>query len=374
MNEVLNLTKSLVKISSITPNDKGCQQTLIKRLKALGFSIQRLRFGNVDNFWARRGTAAPLLVFVGHTDVVPIGDESAWDYPPFEAKISDGMLYGRGSADMKSGIAAFVVAVENFIKINVNYNGSIGFLITSDEEGVATDGTIRVVKWLDKQGISIDYCLVGEPSSTNKIGDVIKNGRRGSLNGALTVHGKQGHIAYPQLSTNPIHLVSSVLLQLVRIRWDDGDEHFPPTSMQISNIHAGTGATNMIPSSIKVDFNFRYCPLQTPKKLVSIVEQLLIKNKLKFNLDWQDSGAPFITNGGKLIDACISAVEQITNYKPELSTSGGTSDGRFIAPTGAEVVELGVINKTIHQVNECVAVADLVTLTKIYQRVLSNIL
>lgn len=373
MSKVLDLTKALVAIDSVTPDDKGVQEILIERLLRIGFVVKRLPFGAVANFWACRGNSAPLFAFAGHTDVVPVGDEQAWTFPPFVPTIKNGILYGRGVADMKGGIAAFVVAVENFVKNHPHHEGSIGFLITSDEEGPAVDGTEKVLAWLNEQGIRIDYCLVGEPSSLEVVGDVIKNGRRGSLSGHLTIRGKQGHIAYPYLANNPIHSACGVLAQLINHQWDKGNEYFPPTSLQISNINAGMGVANVIPADIGIMFNFRYSSEQTSTQLQSFVGQCLDEAGLNYRLDWQHSGKPFITSKGHLLDVCLAAIKKITNRGAKLSTSGGTSDGRFIAQYGVEVLELGVVNATIHQVDECTKLADLETLTQIYQAILEGI-
>ena len=376
-NQIIDLTKELVSIDSITPDDKGAQAILINRLEQCGFTVHKLRFGQVDNFFAHRGQLhpdIPLFVFAGHTDVVPVGDKFAWKTKPFEPTTKDGLLYGRGVADMKGAIAAMMVAVEQFVANHPNHQSSIGFLITSDEEGPAVDGTQKVMAWLDKQGIKINYCLVGEPSSSKVLGDMIKNGRRGSLNGKLTIIGKQGHIAYPHLANNPITLAMGVLDKLCQHQWDKGNQYFPPTGFQISNIHSGTGVTNVIPATIEVVFNFRYSTEQTQIDLQDFVEQTLNKAGLDYQIDWQHSGSPFLTPKGNLTDACIDAIKKTTGTKTQLSTSGGTSDGRFIALSGAQVVELGVLNTTIHQVNECASIADLTQLGDIYYHLLSNLL
>jgi len=373
MSATLELTKDLISRDSVTPEDKGCQQLLADRLSAIGFEIEHLRFGDTDNLWARRGQSGPLFAFAGHTDVVPTGPVEKWSSDPFKPEIRDGMLYGRGAADMKGSIAAFVTACERFVAENPDHDGSIAFLITSDEEGPATGGTVKVVETLEAREEKIDWCLVGEPSSTNKVGDIVKNGRRGSLNGQLTIKGKQGHIAYPHLANNPIHLAVPALTELCEIEWDQGNEDFPPTSFQISNINAGTGVTNIIPGMTDVIFNFRYSTEVTHEELQSGVEVILEKHGLDYDLKWELSGKPFRTASGALVDAVKTAIKSTTGYNTELSTSGGTSDGRFIAPTGAQVVELGPLNDTIHQINECVAVEDLDILSDIYEKVLSHL-
>ena len=347
---------------------------MISRLEAIGFEVERLRFDDVDNFWARRGSSGPLVVFAGHTDVVPTGPLDQWDADPFDPTVVDGMLYGRGAADMKSSLAAFITAIEEFVAVHPDHKGSIGLLITSDEEGPSINGTVKVVEWLERQQIKIDYCIVGEPSSSEVMGDTIKNGRRGSLNGKLVVHGKQGHVAYPHLARNPIHLVMPALTELAATVWDDGNEYFPATTFQISNIHGGTGAENVIPGAVTIDFNFRYCTEVTDEHLKRRVESLLKSYSLDFDLNWRLSGLPFLTPKGRLVEAVTAAIETELGVKTTLSTSGGTSDGRFIAPTGAEVVELGPLNATIHQINECVKVDDLDRLSRVYSRTLEGLL
>ncbi|MFM1605690.1 MAG: succinyl-diaminopimelate desuccinylase [Candidatus Pseudothioglobus sp.] len=374
MSVTLELAKSLISRASVTPDDNGCQDLMIDRLEKIGFTIYPLKFGNVDNFWAVHGNNGPLFAFAGHTDVVPAGDDDAWESNPFEPTIKDGMLYGRGAADMKGSLASMVVATENFIEKNPNHNGIIAFLITSDEEGVAIDGTAKVMDFLKDNNQKIDFCLVGEPSSTAILGDVIKNGRRGSLNACLRVKGKQGHIAYPQLADNPIHLVTPALNQLCDEQWDNGNDYFPATSFQISNIHSGDKVTNVIPGEVEVMFNFRYSTETTKEELQKRVNDILDSHKLNFFVEWSHSGYPFLTPNGELVSACVDAIEKIKAIKPQLSTSGGTSDGRFISQEGAQVVELGPNNSTIHQVNESVSVQDLEDLTKIYSQVLTNIL
>ena len=374
MSATLELAKSLISRASVTPDDNGCQALMINRLEKIGFTIYPLKFGDVDNFWAVHGNNGPIFSFAGHTDVVPAGDDDAWESNPFEPTIKNGMLYGRGAADMKGSLASMVVATENFIEKNPNHNGIIAFLITSDEEGVAINGTAKVMDFLKDNNQKIDFCLVGEPSSTAILGDVIKNGRRGSLNACLRVKGKQGHIAYPQLADNPIHLVTPALNQLCDEQWDNGNDYFPATSFQISNIHSGDKVTNVIPGEVEVMFNFRYSTETTKEELQKRVNNILDSHKLNYFVEWSHSGYPFLTPKGELVSACVDAIEKIKAIKPELSTSGGTSDGRFIAQEGTQVVELGPNNSTIHQVNESVSVQDLEDLSKIYFQVLTNIL
>jgi succinyl-diaminopimelate desuccinylase len=374
MSPTLALTLDLIRCPSVTPVDANCQELMIQRLEAIGFHIERLRFGEVDNFWARRGTSEPVFAFAGHTDVVPTGTLSAWHSEPFQPEIRDGVLYGRGAADMKGSLAAMVVACEQFVAKHPNHRGSIAFLITSDEEGVATDGTVKVVEHLEARQEKMTWCLVGEPSSTNTIGDVIKNGRRGSLNAALTVIGVQGHVAYPQLADNPIHRVAPALAELTAEVWDNGNAFFPATSFQISNINSGTGATNVIPADVKVLFNFRFSTEVTAEQLKARSEAILQKHDLKYDIVWNLSGLPFLTAKGELVAASVAAIKEVVGIDTELSTSGGTSDGRFIAPTGAQVLELGPINATIHKINECVNAADLDTLTEIYEGILVRLL
>jgi len=374
MSATLELTEDLIRRDSVTPEDKGCQQLLADRLSAIGFEIEHLRFGDTDNIWARRGETAPVFAFAGHTDVVPTGPVENWQSDPFEPEIRDGLLYGRGTADMKGSIAAMVTACERFVAEHSDHNGSIAFLITSDEEGPATGGTVKVIETLEARGEKIDWCLVGEPSSTDKVGDIVKNGRRGSLNGYLTVKGKQGHIAYPHLAENPIHLMTPALTELCSIEWDQGNEDFPPTSFQVSNLNSGTGVTNVIPGTTEIIFNFRYSTESTHEQLQQAVLAVLDKYEFDYDIRWELSGKPFRTASGALVDSVKTAIKSVTGYETELSTSGGTSDGRFIAPTGAQVVELGPLNATIHQIDECVSVADLDTLSDIYQTLLKNLL
>ena len=374
MSATLDLAIELISRPSITPKDEGCQRLLAERLAPLGFKAEHLRFDDVDNLWLRKGSSAPVFCFAGHTDVVPTGPLEAWTSPPFQPEIRDGLLYGRGAADMKGSIAAFTVACENFLQKHPQHQGSIAYLITSDEEGPSINGTVKVVEVLEQRQEKIDWCLVGEPSSSCCVGDVVKNGRRGSLNGILTVIGQQGHVAYPQLADNPIHRAAPALAELVSIEWDKGNEFFPPTSFQISNIKAGTGANNVIPGSMRVEFNFRFSTEQTEAGLRTQVEAIFNKYGFQYDLQWSLSGHPFLTERGALVDAGVQAIQAVNGLNTELSTSGGTSDGRFIAPTGAQVMELGPVNKTIHKVNECVSIEDLDALTVIYEKILERLL
>lgn len=374
LSPTIELARELINIDSVTPDDKGCQELMINRLQAIGFTIERLHFGDVDNFWAKRGNASPLFAFAGHTDVVPTGPVEHWNTPPFETTIKDGILYGRGAADMKGSLAAMVTACERFIDNHPAHNGAIGFLITSDEEGPAIDGTVKVVDYLQKNNEHIDLCLVGEPSCTSQLGDTIKNGRRGSLGAKLIVHGTQGHVAYPHLANNPIHLVSPALAELSSIEWDQGNEFFPPTSFQISNIHSGTGATNVIPGDVEILFNFRFSTELTQEKITAQVENILNKYNFDYDIDWVLSGHPFLTDKGVLVDAASDSIKEVTGRTTELSTAGGTSDGRFIAPTGSQVIELGPLNATIHKVNECVATEHLDELSLIYEKIMEKLL
>ena len=374
MSDTLELAKDLISRPSVTPEDIGCQALIAERLSKIGFKIEHMRFGETDNLWARRGNEGPLFTFAGHTDVVPTGPEENWKYPPFEPTIDNGNLYGRGTADMKSSIACMITACERFIAQNSDHNGSIAFLITSDEEGPAHDGTVKVIETLEARNEKIDWCLVGEPSSTNKVCDVIKNGRRGSIGCTLKVIGKQGHVAYPHLAKNPIHDFAPVLKILTETEWDQGNEFFPPTTFQVSNIHAGTGVTNVIPGECEVIFNFRFSTAITDAQIRQRVEALLNEHNVEYEIDWALSGQAFSTERGKLVNATQKAIKDICGFDSELSTAGGTSDGRFIAPTGAQVVELGPLNATIHQVNECVAIEDLETLSNVYEKILFNLL
>jgi succinyl-diaminopimelate desuccinylase len=374
MSPTLELAQALIARPSVTPEDAGCQALLAKRLEKLGFTIENLRYGDVDNLWARRGSAAPLFAFAGHTDVVPPGPLDAWDSDPFTPTLKSGELYGRGAADMKSSIAAMVTACERFVPVHPEHAGSIAFLITSDEEGPSINGTVKVVEQLEARHEKIDWCLVGEPSSREHVGDTIKNGRRGSLNGILTIHGQQGHVAYPQLAENPIHRAAPALTELAAQEWDAGNEHFPPTTFQISNIRAGDGTENVIPGTLEVLFNLRFSTESTAESIQTRVEGILQQHALHYTLKWKLSGQPFLTPAGALVDAARSAIATVTGMETELSTSGGTSDGRFIAPTGAQVVELGPSNATIHKVNECVKVAELDDLSVIYEEILKRLL
>jgi succinyl-diaminopimelate desuccinylase len=373
-DKTLELAKQLIARPSQTPRDEGCQEIMIARLEPLGFKIERLRFGDVDNFWAVRGAARPLVAFAGHTDVVPSGPREAWKSDPYQPEVRDGILYGRGAADMKSSLAAFITAIEDFLDRHPRHRGAIGLLITSDEEGPAVNGTVKVMEWLGKQGIKLDYCLIGEPSSVKVLGDTIKNGRRGSLSGRLVVHGKQGHVAYPQLARNPIHALAPALAELAAVQWDQGNADFPPTSFQVSNIHGGTGAENVIPGRLELLFNFRFSTAVTEADLRRRVEETLKRHGLEFDIHWTLSGHPFLTRGTTLIEATKRAVREELGVAATASTTGGTSDGRFIAPTGTEVVELGPLNRTIHQIDECIAVADLARLAHVYRRILEILL
>ncbi|MBL4671608.1 MAG: succinyl-diaminopimelate desuccinylase [Arenicella sp.] len=374
----LDLTKQLLAAKSVTPEDAGCQALMSDRLRAVGFEIERMDFedsnGSVLNFWARKGSEKPCLAFAGHTDVVPTGDLDAWDSDPFIPTERDGQLYARGAADMKTSLAAFVTSIENFVIAHPDHKGSIALLITSDEEGPATCGTVKVIEQLEARNEKIDYCLVGEPSSTNTLGDIIKNGRRGSVGCELTIHGTQGHVAYPHLADNPIHYCGDVINTLNGIVWDEGNQYFPPTSFQISNIAGGTGATNVIPGTVKITFNLRYSTEITAEGIESIVTEKLEKLGVNYAAKWTVFGLPFLTEKGALVHACQKSIADNLGIKAELSTTGGTSDGRFIAPTGAQVVELGPINATIHKVNECVDIETPEQLSKVYQGIMENLL
>jgi succinyl-diaminopimelate desuccinylase len=373
-SDTLRLTEQLIARASVSPADGGCQALMIERLEAVGFTAEKLRFGPVDNFWAKRGRGGPVFCFAGHTDVVPSGPVDEWHSDPFLPVIKDGFLYGRGAADMKSGLAAMVSACEEFVGRYPAHRGTIAFLITSDEEGPAVDGTRRVVEVLRERDESIDWCLVGEPSSESELGDTMKIGRRGSLSGRLTVHGIQGHIAYPQFADNPVHAVAPALAELAMRTWDPGNEHFQPTTFQVSNISAGTGAPNVIPGELKARFNLRFSTEQTVDGLKTVVEELLRRHRVNYSLEWFVSGYPFLTVPGELSEAATRAVQEQLQITPKLSTGGGTSDGRFIAPLGAQVIEIGVINQTIHKVNECVRVADIDRLHRLYHRILELLL
>ncbi len=378
MTKTLELTKALIARSSVTPDDKGCQQLIIDQLEALGFKTEHMPFGEgddkVDNLWLRKGTEAPLFCFAGHTDVVPTGPVEEWDSDPFEATERDGKLYGRGTADMKGSVAAFTVACARFVQDYPDHKGSISYLITSDEEGPAHNGTVKVIETLEARNEKIDWCLVGEPSSTNKVGDVIKNGRRGSLGCILKIIGKQGHVAYPHLADNPIHLTAPMLAELTTMVWDEGNDFFPPTTFQVSNLNSGTGATNVIPGTLEMVFNFRFSTEITPEEIKQRVEAMLNQHQLNYEINWALSGLPFLTAEGSLVESAVAAINKVTGIDAELSTSGGTSDGRFIAPTGAQVLELGPTNATIHQINECVGIDELDTLEKIYYELLVGLL
>lgn len=382
MTPVLQLAIDLINRPSVTPEDAGCQQLMIARLQRCGFEVTELNFNEgssaapklVRNFWAVRGSDGPILCFAGHTDVVPTGDLSHWQSDPFAAEIRNGMLYGRGAADMKGSLAAMVVAVEEFVAAHPNHTGRIAFLITSDEEGPAVNGTVKVVEWLRQQGIVPDWCIVGEPSSSERCGDTVKNGRRGSLGAQLTVYGKQGHVAYPQLADNPIHRAMPALAALSQEVWDNGNTFFPATSLQISNIGGGTGATNVIPGELSVTFNLRFSTEQTAETLQQRIVALLDSHQLNYRLDWNLSGLPFLTAPGELLDAVAASIQSATGIVTQLSTAGGTSDGRFIAQLGGQVIELGPVNATIHQVDECTSVEELEQLPAIYRGVLQRLL
>jgi succinyl-diaminopimelate desuccinylase len=374
MSDTLELAKQLIARKSLTPLDDRCLEIIGARLAKLDFNLEKMRHSDVDNLYARRGNASPVICFAGHTDVVPTGPVNQWLSDPFTPTIRDGMLYGRGAADMKGSLAAFVTAIEKFVGEHPQHQGSIALLLTSDEEGVAVDGTVRVVEALQARGETLDYCIVGEPTSVGKTGDTIKNGRRGSLSGTLIVKGVQGHIAYPHLVKNPIHMAAPAIAELAATTWDNGNEYFPPTSWQISNIHGGTGATNVVPGTVEILFNFRFSTASTVEGLKSRVHEILDRHKLEYDLKWEFSGKPYLTPRGNLVDAVAAAIKQVTGIETELSTSGGTSDGRFIADICPQVIELGPLNATIHKLNECVAVADLDALSEIYYGVLTRLL
>ena len=373
-SDTLDLSLQLLRQPSVTPIDHTCQTIMADRLEAIGFNIENMRFEDVDNLWARRGTASPVFCFAGHTDVVPTGHLDAWHSDPFLPEIRDGKLYGRGSADMKTALAAMVVASERFVKKHPDHKGSIAFLITSDEEGPSINGTVKVIETLEARNEKMTWCLVGEPSSTDTLGDIVKNGRRGSLNANLTVKGKQGHVAYPHLATNPIHAASQALAELCETVWDNGNEYFPATTFQISNINSGTGATNVIPGTMNTLFNFRYSTEVTAEELKVRVLEILDRHNVEYDIVWTLSGLPFLTPVSELVNAARTAIKNVTGTETELSTSGGTSDGRFIAPTGAQVLELGVLNATIHQINEHVNIDELEPLAEIYEQILVELL
>lgn len=373
-NSTLTLAQMLIARRSLTPDDDGCQEIMIHRLADLGFKGEAMNFNEVKNLWLRKGTDEPLVCFAGHTDVVPTGPISQWDSDPFTPTIRDGFLYGRGAADMKSSLAAFATAIEKFIELHPDHKGSIALLITSDEEGPAVEGTVKVVETLQARGETIDYCIVGEPTSTDQLGDTIKNGRRGSLSGELTIQGIQGHIAYPHLAKNPIHIAAPVIAELAQTKWDSGNEYFPATTWHISNIHAGTGATNVIPGEMNLLFNFRFSTASTVESLKQRVHEILDRHGLEYELTWSLSGKPYLTPKGILADALSAAIREVTGVEPELSTSGGTSDGRFIADICSQVVEFGPRNATIHKINESVEVEDVERLSHIYQLTLEKLL
>lgn len=373
-SETLTLACDLIQRPSVTPDDQGCQKLMAERLAACGFQTESMRIEDVDNLWAVHGTDGPLLVFAGHTDVVPTGDVSAWTYPPFEPTEKDGMLYGRGAADMKGSLAAMVVATERFIRDYPEHLGRLGYLITSDEEGDAYHGTVAVMERLKARDEQIDWAVVGEPSSTELVGDTIKNGRRGSMLGYLTINGKQGHVAYPHLAKNPVHLVAPAIADLSTEVWDEGNDYFPATSFQVSNINSGTGASNVIPGTAEIMFSFRFSTEVTAEELQQRARDILNRHDLDYDLRFEVKGQPFLTDRGALVQAAVQAVSDVTGTAPELSTAGGTSDGRFIAPTGAQVVELGPVNRTIHQIDECVNIDDLDRLTEMYYGIMVNLL
>ncbi|WIO75270.1 succinyl-diaminopimelate desuccinylase [Porticoccaceae bacterium LTM1] len=373
LTPTLKLACELIERRSVTPEDAGCQELMVERLEKIGFQVTHLRFDDVDNFWAITEGDGPILCFAGHTDVVPSGPEQQWQNPPYQPAIIDGILHGRGAADMKGSLAAMITACEDFIAEHPKHNGRIAFLITSDEEGIAINGTVKVVEWLKQQNIIPEMCLVGEPSSTSTVGDVIKNGRRGSLGGKLIVKGIQGHVAYPHLADNPIHKAAPALAELSAEHWDNGNDFFPATSFQISNINGGTGATNVIPGSVEVIFNFRFSTEVTAEQLQQRTEEILNRHQLNYDLEWNLSGQPFLTDCGPLVDAAVAGIRDVAGIETELSTAGGTSDGRFIAPLGTQVVELGPVNATIHQVDEQVDADSLNTLSAIYRRILEKL-
>ncbi|MGC7560162.1 succinyl-diaminopimelate desuccinylase [Pasteurella sp. PK-2025] len=371
---IIELASDLIRRPSISPDDQGCQKTIAERLEKLGFQIEWMPFNDTLNLWAKHGSGSPVIAFAGHTDVVPVGEASQWQYSPFSAQIVDNMLYGRGAADMKGSLAAMVVAAEEYVKAKPDHAGTVALLITSDEEAAAKDGTVRVVETLMERGEPIDYCIVGEPSSSQQLGDIVKNGRRGSITGNLYIQGIQGHVAYPHLAENPVHKSLGFLTELTTYQWDQGNAFFPPTSLQIANIQAGTGSNNVIPGELYVQFNLRYCTEVNDELIKQKVAEMLEKHQLSYRIEWNLSGKPFLTAKGKLVDTMLDVVEKVTQNRPHLDTGGGTSDARFIALMGAEVVEFGPLNKTIHKVNECVDVDDLAKCGEVYQQVLSRIL
>jgi succinyl-diaminopimelate desuccinylase len=373
-NETLELAKALIARKSITPEDAGCQQLIVERLVPLGFKAEVLRCGDVVNLWIRHGSAKPLVVLAGHTDVVPPGPLEKWHSDPFEPTVRDGKLFGRGAADMKTSIAAFVTAAERFVAAHPGHRGSVALLITSDEEGPSVDGTVRVVEALKARGETIDYCIVGEPSSVQVFGDTIKNGRRGSLTGRLVVHGVQGHVAYPQRAKNPVHLAAPALAELAATEWDRGSEFFPPTTWQVSNIHAGTGAQNIIPGSLQVDFNFRFSTASTPEALKARVREVLDRHGLEYGLEWTLGGRPFLTSRGRLVETLSAVVRKVSGVTPEINCTGGTSDGRFIIDICSEVAEFGPVNRSIHKVNEAVALEEIEPLAEVYRAAIEELL
>lgn len=373
-SDTLTLAQMLIARRSLTPTDDGCQNILIERLKSIGFNIENMRHGEVDNLWMRRGTAQPVVCFAGHTDVVPTGPLAQWESDPFTPTIRNNRLYGRGAADMKTSLAACVTAIERFVRACPDHQGSIALLITSDEEGIAIEGTVKVVEVLKARGEAIDYCIVGEPTCTEKLGDTIKNGRRGSLSGSLIIKGTQGHIAYPHLAKNPIHLAAPAIAELAQTEWDQGNEYFPPTTWHISNIQGGTGATNVIPGEVNLLFNFRFSTASTVESLKQRFHEILARHGLDYDLKWELSGKPYLTPKAELADALSAAIKQVTAIEPQLSTSGGTSDGRFIADICPQVVEFGPCNATIHKLNEYVEIADIERLSQIYQLTLEQLL
>lgn len=373
-SDSIDLLIDLIQRESITPHDGACQSLIAKRLECLGFSIEHIDCAEVNNLWARHGSASPLLVFAGHTDVVPVGDALDWTYPPFSAQIADGHLYGRGAADMKSGVAAMVTAIERYVRQSQTHQGSVALLLTSDEEGPAINGTAKVVETLCQRNETIDYCVLGEPTSSTVLGDVIRNGRRGSLGARMYVNGKQGHVAYPTLAKNPVHHALPALAELCAIEWDQGDDYFPPTTLQISNVHAGTGAVNVIPGKLIIDFNLRYSPALSVEQIKTRVYELCNQHSLDTHIEWTDSAQPFLTKAGYLTDTVQKAIKTHTGQSAVLDTGGGTSDGRFIAPTGAQLVEFGPINASIHQVDEHVRLQDVDTLSQIYETIINQLL
>ena len=374
MSSTLDFARDLIRQPSVTPDDAGCQDLIAEALQPAGFKSEFLTFGEVRNVWLRRGQVNPLMVFAGHTDVVPTGPIDQWHYPPFDAVVQDGVLHGRGAADMKGSLAAMVTACQQFVIDHPNHQGSIALLITSDEEGPADNGTVKVVEKLCDREEIIDWCIVGEPTSREQIGDVVKNGRRGSLGGKLTIKGVQGHVAYPHLADNPIHSAANIVTRLAAQTWDEGNECFPPTTFQVTNLNSGTGASNVIPAQAELDFNLRYSPESSVESIKERVNAVCQQISADYEIDWSRPNLPFQTQPGELIDAVSTAIYTVTGLSTDLSTEGGTSDGRFIAPTGAQVIELGPVNRTIHQINEQVAVADLETLATIYQKILENLL